>query len=80
MSTCNLRTKNKYKYIVKKPHNLKFKKKKTSMNLQSCCLATSVLDNDILVSEVELQLRYDIHLWTNTLGKGMNPLMTPVMG
>ena len=27
----------------------------------------------IVISEFELQSRYYIHLWTNTLGKGMNP-------
>ena len=29
----------------------------------------------IVVSEFELQLRYYVHFWTNTLGKDMNPLL-----
>ena len=27
------------------------------------------------VSEFELQLVFYVHIWTNTLGKGMNPLI-----
>ena len=34
----------------------------------------------IVRSEFELQSRYYIHFWTNTLGKGMNPLTLPAMG
>ena len=34
----------------------------------------------ILVSEFELQSPYYVHFRTNTLGKGMNPLILPVMG
>ena len=30
---------------------------------------------NIVVNEFELQLRYYIHFWTNTLGKGRNPLI-----
>ena len=33
-----------------------------------------------VVSEFELQSRYYIHFQTNTLGKGMNPLILPSMG
>ena len=33
----------------------------------------------IIVSEFELQSHYYIHLQTNTLGKGMNPLILPAM-
>ena len=33
-----------------------------------------------LVSEFELQSRYYVHFWANTLGKGMNPLIIPAMG
>ena len=36
-------------------------------NLQDC---------DIVVNEFELQSRYYVHFRTNTLGKGMNPLIT----
>ena len=38
-----------------------------------------VLDCNIVVSKFELQLCYDIHFWTNTLGKGMNLLIPPVV-
>ena len=37
------------------------------------------MDSRIIVSEFELQLRYYIHFQTNTLGKGMNSLILPVM-
>ena len=33
----------------------------------------------IVVSEFELQSRYYVYFGTNTLGKGMNPLITPIM-
>ena len=39
-----------------------------------------VLDYGIVVSEFKLQSHYYIHFWTNTLGKGMNPLILPAMG
>ena len=32
------------------------------------------------VNEFELQSRYYVHIWTNTLEKGMNPLIPPAMG
>ena len=38
------------------------------------------LDYRIVVSEFELQLCYYVHFRTNTLGKGMNSLILPVMG
>ena len=38
------------------------------------------LDCRIVVSEFELQSRYYVHFWTNTFGKGMNPLILPSMG
>ena len=34
----------------------------------------------IVVSKFVLQLRYYVHFRTNTLGKGMNPLIIPAMG
>ena len=37
----------------------------------------NALDCDIVVSEFELQSRYYVHFRTNTLGKGMNPLLRP---
>ena len=38
------------------------------------------LDCGIVVSEFELQSRYYVNLWTNTLGKGINPLIPLAMG
>ena len=38
------------------------------------------LDCGIVVSEFELQSRYYVHFRTNTIGKGMNPIILPVMG
>ena len=35
---------------------------------------------DSVISEFELQPRYYVHFRTNTLGKGMNPLILPDMG
>ena len=39
-----------------------------------------VLDCGIVVHEFEPQSCYDVHFQTNTLGKGMNPLILPSMG
>ena len=36
-------------------------------------------DYGIVVSEFVFQLRYYVHFWANTLGKGMNPLILPAM-
>ena len=38
------------------------------------------MDCEIIVSEFELQLRYYVHFQTNTLEKGMNPLILRAMG
>ena len=38
-----------------------------------------VMDYGIVVSEIVLQSRYYVHFRTNTLGKGMNPLILPTM-
>ena len=38
------------------------------------------LDCGIVVSEFELQSQYGMHFRTNTLGKGMNPLILLAMG
>ena len=34
----------------------------------------------IVVNEFELRLSYYVQFWSNTLGKGMNPLILPAMG
>ena len=34
----------------------------------------------VIVSEFELQSRYNVHFRSNTLGKGVNPLILPAMG
>ena len=38
------------------------------------------MDCGIIVSKFKLQSHYYIHFQTNTLGKGMNPLILPAMG
>ena len=38
------------------------------------------MDFGIVVSELELQSRYYVHLRKNTFGKGMNPLILLAMG
>ena len=45
-----------------------------------CGVMVKALEWGIVVSEFELHSRYGIHFWTNTLGKGMNPLILPGMG
>ena len=48
------------------------------------CSPNSVVDNvpdcDFEVSKFKLQSCYYFHIRTNTLGKGMNPLISQVMG
>ena len=36
-----------------------------------------MLDCDIVVSTFELQSNYYVHIWTNTLGKAINPIISP---
>ena len=38
------------------------------------------LDYGTVLSEFELQSRYNVHFRTNTLEKGMDPLILPTMG
>ena len=40
----------------------------------------NAMGRGIVVSEFELQSLYYVHFWTNTLGKGMNPLIHPARG
>ena len=42
-----------------------------------CGVMNKMLKFGLEVSEFELQLYYYIHFWTNILGKGMNPLVSP---
>ena len=39
-----------------------------------------MLDYEFEASKFKLQSRYYVHFWTNTLGKGMNPLIPRVIG
>ena len=41
----------------------------------SCGVIVKAMDCRIVVNEFELQSHDHIHFWTNTLGKGMNPLI-----
>ena len=43
-------------------------------------LVIKAMDFGIVVSEFEFQSRFYVHFGTNTLGKGMNPLIIPAMG
>ena len=45
-----------------------------------CGVMVEEMNFGIIVSEFELQLCYYIHFQTNTLGKGMMPLILPAMG
>ena len=45
------------------------------MKVSSCSIVVNILNCDIVVSEFELHSRYYVHFRTNTLGKGMNPLI-----
>ena len=38
------------------------------------------MDCEIVVSEFEFLSRYYVHFRTNTLGKGMKPLILPALG
>ena len=52
-------------------------------DLQKECIRgviVKVMDCGIVISEFEFQSRYYADFRTNTLGKGMNPLILPVMG
>ena len=44
-----------------------------------CSVMVKAMDCEIVVSEFELLSRYYVHFRTNTLGKGMNPLILPAM-
>ena len=44
------------------------------------CIMVKAMDSGIVVCEFELKSRYYVHFRTNTLGKGMNPLILPAMG
>ena len=43
-------------------------------------IMVKAMDCGIVVQEFVLQSRYYVHFRANTLGKGMNPLILPVMG
>ena len=45
-----------------------------------CGVMVKAMNCRIVVSEFVLQSRYYVHVWANTLGKGMNPLILTAMG
>ena len=54
-----------------------------SLNVVRGCprgVMVKAMDCGIVVSEFVLQSRYHVHFRTNTLGKGMSPLILPAMG
>ena len=52
----------------------------TTLIKNESSVMVKVLDCEIVVSEFELQSRYNVHFRTNTLGKGMEPLILPATG
>ena len=42
-------------------------------------VVANMLDSDIVVNEFKLHSRYYIHFKTNTFGKGLKPLIFPVV-
>ena len=42
-------------------------------------IVVKVLDCDIVVREFELELRYYFHFRTNTIGKGIKPVISSAM-
>ena len=64
-------------------HAYSLPKKTTAAIMMRGCphgVMVKVMDCGIVVSELVFQSRYYVHFWTNTLGKGMNPLILPAMG
>ena len=43
-------------------------------------IIVKAMDCRIVASEFIFQSHYYIHFWANTLGKGMNPLISPATG
>ena len=48
---------------------------KFSRNFSKKLWVNSLCCSDIVVWDFEMQTYYNIHFWTNTLGKSMNPLI-----
>ncbi len=44
-----------------------------------CGVIVKAMDGEIVAREFELKSRYYVHFRINTLGKGMNPFIPPVM-
>ena len=42
-----------------------------------CGVIAKVLDWNLKITKLKFQPHYYVHFWTNTLGKGMNPLSSP---
>ena len=57
-------------------HNIHLSFTKISLGC-SHGVMVKVLDCRIVVSEFKLQAGYYFHFWSNTLGKGMNPIILP---
>ena len=54
--------------------------KHKSTGMCPCGLMVKVLNCKIVVHGFKLHSHYYVHFWTNTLGKGMNPLILSSMG
>ena len=55
-------------------------RRKKAMGCPPRGVMVKAMDCGIGVSEFEFMLRYYVHFRTNTLGKGMSPLVLPTMG
>ena len=42
-----------------------------------CVVVANVFDFDIIVNEFELKSRYNVHFWSNTIGKYIKSLIQP---
>ena len=48
------------------------------LHLRECpCVMVKAMDCRIVVNKFKHQSCYYVHFWTNTLGKGINPLLSP---
>ena len=57
------------------------KKHRLNTNGEVIDVMAIVWNSSLEVSEFELQSRYYVHIWTNTFGKGMKPVIpTQAMG
>ena len=79
LSYCKL-PKQKFTFLLNETRILNFILNPSNMSGDPCNVMVKTMDWGIVVSVFELQPRYYVLSRINTLGKGMNPLILPVMG